>query len=248
MVTNVCDIRAMGARPHGIVDMLVAPDKDFAEQVLDGLDWAADTLGVPILGGHLTLGHPPALSATATGFTRAPLRATAARPGDTLLAAFALDGRYMSDANDFFTALRDRPKHLLQTDGEALVEVAEAGFAHAARDIWMPGIAGSLLQMIEGAGVGATLTSTRSPDPTTSPLERWLLTFPSFGFLLAAGDERAVRVFARARPGLRTLRHVRRLTPAQTQRRHQHGRRLGPQHHQAHRPNGIAIGWCRAPW
>ena len=72
MVTNVSDIRAMGARPHGIVDMLVSPDKDHAQQVLDGLRWAADLLGVPILGGHLTLGHAPALSASCTGFTKAP--------------------------------------------------------------------------------------------------------------------------------------------------------------------------------
>src|SRR5215216_6574464 len=48
VVTNVSDVRAMGARPHGIVDMLVAPDEEFANQVLDGLNWAADTLGVPI--------------------------------------------------------------------------------------------------------------------------------------------------------------------------------------------------------
>ena len=34
--------------------------------------WAAERLGVPVLGGHLTLGHAPALSASATGFTRAP--------------------------------------------------------------------------------------------------------------------------------------------------------------------------------
>ena len=108
VVTNVCDVRAMGARPHGIVDMLVSPDKDHANQVLEGLRWAADKLGVPILGGHLTLGHAPALSASATGFTKAPLRASNAKPGDILLAAFATDGRYMSDANDFFTALHDR--------------------------------------------------------------------------------------------------------------------------------------------
>jgi selenophosphate synthetase-related protein len=194
VVTNVSDIRAMGARPHGIVDMLVAPDEAFANQVLDGLNWAAETLGVPILGGHLTLGHPPALSAGATGFTRAPLRANAARPGDTLLAAFATDGRYMSDANDFFTALRDRPKDKLRSDGEALVEVAERGLAHAARDVSMPGIAGSLLQMIEGAGVGATLDLHLIPRPKGVALERWLVTFPSFGFLLA-GDERAAEVF-----------------------------------------------------
>ena len=203
VVTNVSDVRAMGARPHGIVDMLVAPDKDFANQVLDGLNWAADTLGVPILGGHLTLGHQPALSASATGFTKAPLRASNAKPGDILLAAFATDGRYMSDANDFFTALHDRDDDALKTDGEALVEVAEQGFCHAARDISMPGIAGSLLQMAEGANVGARLDLDAIPRPHGVPIERWLLTFPSFGFLLAAPEQHAQEAIdAFARRGL----------------------------------------------
>jgi selenophosphate synthetase-related protein len=115
VVTNVSDVRAMGARPHGIVDMLVSPDRAHADRVLEGLRWAADKLGVPILGGHLTLGHAPALSASATGFTRAPLSAANAKPGDILLAAFATDGRYMSDANDssprctIATTARSRP-------------------------------------------------------------------------------------------------------------------------------------------
>jgi selenophosphate synthetase-related protein len=199
VVTNVSDIRAMGARPHGVVDMLVSPDPEHANTVLEGIAWAADRLGVPILGGHLTLGHPPALSATATGFTTRPLRAANARPGDVLLAAFALDGRYMGD-NPFWSALRDRDLSRLRTDGEALVEVAERGLCHAARDISMPGIAGSLLQLIEGAGVGATLELDAIPRPATAPLERWLLTFPSFGFLLAAPEQHAqaaIEVFER---------------------------------------------------
>jgi selenophosphate synthetase-related protein len=189
VVTNVSDVRAMGARPHGIVDMLVSPDREHAEQVLDGIRWASDLLGVPILGGHLTLGHAPALSASCTGFTTHPLRANAAKPGDVLLAAFAVDGRYMSDDTDFFSALRERRPSLLKTDGEALVEVAEQGLCHAARDISMPGVAGSLLQMIEGAGVGATLDVDAVPRPVGVALERWLLTFPSFGFLLAAPEK-----------------------------------------------------------
>jgi uncharacterized protein len=191
VVTNVSDVRAMGARPLGVVDMLVAPDHNFATTVLDGIAWAADRLGVPVVGGHLTIGHAPALSATCTGFTRAPLRASAARPGDVLIAAFALDGRYMSDTAPFFTALHDRDPELLRTDGEALVEVAEQELAHAARDVSMPGTAGSLLQMIEGAGTGATLDLDALPKPAGAPLERWLLTFPSFGFLLAAPPAQA---------------------------------------------------------
>ena len=119
------------------------------------------------------------------------LEVAAARPGDVLLAAFALDGRYMSETRPFFTALHDRPPERLRTDGDALVEVAEQGLCHAARDVSMPGVAGSLLQMLEGAGCGAVLDLDRLPRPHGAPLERWLLTFPSFGFLLAAKPEHA---------------------------------------------------------
>ena len=191
VVTNVSDVRAMGGRPLAIVDMLVSPDREHAETVLAGIRWASDRLGVPVVGGHLTLGHPPALSASCTGVATRPLRGSAARPGDVLLAAFALDGRYMSAGRPFFTALHDRPAERLREDGEALVEVAEAGLCHAARDVSMPGIAGSLLQMIEGAGCGAVLDLDRLPRPEGVDLERWLLTFPSFGFLLAAPERHA---------------------------------------------------------
>ena len=191
VVTNVSDVRAMGGRPLAIVDMLVSPDPEHARVVLDGIEWASDRLGVPVAGGHLTIGHPPALSASCTGVATRPLRSSTARPGDVLLAAFAIDGRYMSDTRPFFTALRDRTREQLRDDGEALVEVAEAGICHAARDVSMPGIAGSLLQMIEGAGCGAVLDLDRLPRPDGAPLGRWLLTFPSFGFLLAAAPEHA---------------------------------------------------------
>jgi selenophosphate synthetase-related protein len=200
VVTNVSDVRAMGGRPLALVDMLVSPDREHAERVLDGIAWASALLGVPVVGGHVTLGHPPALSASCTGVATRPLRGSAARPGDVLLAAFALDGRYMSDTRPFFTALHDRPAERLQDDGEALVEVAERGLCHAARDISMPGIAGSLLQMIEGAGCGALLDLDRLPRPDEADLERWLLTFPSFGFLLAARPDRveaACKAFTR---------------------------------------------------
>jgi selenophosphate synthetase-related protein len=185
VVTNVSDVRAMGGRPVGLVDMLVSPDRGHAEAVLDGIAWAAGLLGVDVVGGHLTLGHEPALAASCTGVARRPLRAANARPGDELLAAFCLDGRYTANA-PFFSSLRDRPREQLRDDGEALVEVAESGAVHAARDVSMPGLAGSLLQLLEVAGCGASLELDRIPRPEGVPIERWLETFPSFGFLLVA--------------------------------------------------------------
>ncbi|HEX5980837.1 MAG TPA: AIR synthase related protein [Thermoleophilaceae bacterium] len=190
VVTNAADVRAMGGRPLALVDMLVSPDRAHAEAVLDGLAWAAGLLGVDVVGGHLTIGHEPALSASCTGVAERPLRSRDARPGDALLAAFALEGQYRGDTS-FFSSLRDRPPERLRDDGEALVELAASGLCRAARDISMPGTAGSLLQLVEAAGCGATLDLERLPRPAQVPVARWLMTFPSFGFLLAVPPEHA---------------------------------------------------------
>src|SRR5215218_10300573 len=55
----------------------------------------------------------------------------------------------------------------------------------------MPGAAGSLLQLLEPSACGATLEVDRLPRPPGVDVQRWLATFPSFGFLLAAAPERA---------------------------------------------------------
>jgi len=197
VATNVGEMRAMGGRPVALVDTLVSPDRAHARSVLDGLAWAAGVLGVRIAGGHLTLGGPPALSAFCTGVARMPLRAARAAPGDALVAAFCLDGSYRGEA-PYFSSLRERAPEQLRADGDALIDVAERGLCHAARDVSMPGVGGSLLQMLELAGCGATLDLDLLPRPPSAPLERWLVTFPSFGFVLAAppgGGEAACEPF-----------------------------------------------------
>jgi hypothetical protein len=198
VVTSTADVRAMGGRPLALVDTLVSPDGEHAERALGGIARAAGLLGVPVVGGHLTVGAQPALSAFCTGVARVPLRAAAARPGDALVAAFCLDGRYLSDG-PFFSSLGARTPEQLRTDGDALVEVAELGLAHAARDVSMPGVAGSLLQLVELARCGATLDLAALPRPPGTPMERWLVTFPSFGFVLAAPPDRAAAACARFR-------------------------------------------------
>jgi selenophosphate synthetase-related protein len=69
--------------------------------------------------------------------------------------------------------------------------VAEAGFAHAARDVSMPGVMGSLLQMLEPRRLGAVVDAAALPRPAGVELERWLVTFPSYGYLLAVPAEHA---------------------------------------------------------
>jgi uncharacterized protein len=198
VATNVADVRAMGGRPLALIDTLVSPDRAHAERVLEGLAWAADLLAVPVAGGHLTIGGEPALSAFCTGTAKTLLRARDARPGDVLLAAFCLDGRFREGPPPLFTSLRDRPADRLRDDGEALVEVAEQGLCRAARDVSMPGVAGSLLQLLELTdGCGATLDLDALPRPHGVALAQWLVTFPSFGFVLAAPPEKAAQAAER---------------------------------------------------
>jgi uncharacterized protein len=199
VVCNVSDVRAMGGRPLAIVDTVVAPDQASAREILRGLTWAARLLDVPVVGGHLTIADTaPALSATCTGVVRTPLPAAGAVAGDALVVAYCTEGRFLSENGTFFSSLWDRPGERLAGDGEPLVALAEAGIAHAARDVSMPGLAGSLLQMLELGGCGATLDVSAVPRPVGADLERWLLTFPSYGYMLAVDPARvseAVRAF-----------------------------------------------------
>jgi uncharacterized protein len=190
---TVADVRAMGGRAEGVTTAVVAPTEEHAREVLRGVADGAALLGVAVDGGHLTLGNEPALSAFARGRARALLSSAAARAGDEVLLATCLDGGYLDDL-PFFSSLRGRAPELVAGDGEPLAVAAERGLCACARDVSMPGVAGSLLQLLEASGAGAVLDVERLPRPPEVPLERWLVTFPSYGFLLCAAPASAPAV------------------------------------------------------
>lgn len=195
-VTVLNDLAATGARPLAILDTVVAGDEAAVRDLLEGLRIGADLYRVPVVGGHATLepGAVPALSTFAVGRTRAPLRAAGARPGDAVCLAVCLEGELgeLAGEGSFFSHLRGPRRGRAAEDLALLADAAEAGDAWAGRDVSMPGVAGSLLQLAESAGgLGATLDLEALPRPDGVELARWLVTFPSYGFLLA-GDPPAL--------------------------------------------------------
>ena len=60
----------------------------------------------------------------------------------------------------------------------------------------MGGIAGTALMLCEASGVGATLRWTPSRARPASPWARWLLAFPSYGFLLSVRPRSSARLCA----------------------------------------------------
>lgn len=201
VVTVLNDLAATGARPLALLDCLVAGGQEDARELLEGLRAGAALYGVPVLGGHATVqeGAAPALSTFAVGRARAPLSARNARPGDEVTLVACLEGEMVEgEGGSFFSHLRGARRARAATDLALPPDAAEAGEAWAARDVSMPGVAGSLLQLCESAGgLGCALDLDRLPAPPGVPLERWLLTFPSYAFLLV-GDAHALAARAGA--------------------------------------------------
>lgn len=196
VLVNASDVYAMGGRPLALVDALFAGSAEAAEPILAGMADAAARLDVPIVGGHTNLHSPyPALAAAILGRARALLTSFDARHGHDLVAAVDLRGA-MHPRHAFWNAATDAPADRLRADYAVLPWLAERGLAAAAKDISMGGLVGTAVMLAEASGVGATLFLDAIPRPAGIPWNRWLLAFPSFGFLLAVPPERSAQVRA----------------------------------------------------
>jgi selenophosphate synthetase-related protein len=182
VLTNVNDLAAMGARPLGIVDTVVA-EEDVARRVLQGIRHACEIHAVPLLGGHLTRhAGEPSVSAFGIGVAAHPLSVVNIRPGHRLVVACATEGDMRTDF-PFFRSF-DVRREKVAGDVGILAEIADDGSCVAAKDVSMAGLVGSLAMLLEHGRYGVTVDLDRLPRPAGVPLGWWLTCFPSFGFLL----------------------------------------------------------------
>lgn len=185
VMVNVADVAAMGGRPVAVVDALWAQGDASAREVLSGMRAASERFGVPIVGGHTNLKTDRGqLSVAILGRAKRLLTSFDARPGDRLVAAIDLRGRYREPFSNW-EAATDAPAARLRGDIELLPLIAESGFAKAAKDISQGGIVGTAAMFAECSNVSIMIDVGSVPKPDGVPLERWLLSFPSYGYLIA---------------------------------------------------------------
>ena len=198
VMVNVSDVAAMGGYPLAVVDAYFHAPSSAVDAVLAGMRAACDAFGVPLVGGHTTCceGGPHCLAVAILGRARHLLTSFGARPGDVVLLATDLRGAYR-EGFPFFDAASDRAPAALRGDLSVFGDLAAEGGVHACKDVSNAGIAGTLLMMLEASGVGATLALDRLPMPEGAALDRWLATFPSFGFLMSVPPDRAPSVRSR---------------------------------------------------
>jgi len=196
VMVNISDVYAMGGRPLAVVDALWSDGLESAEQILAGMAAASSAYGVPVVGGHSnTRSAEPQLAVSILGRARALLSSFNARPGDSLVMAVDLRGRF-EDPYPFWNASVGAPAERLRDDLELLPQLAESGLCEAAKDISMAGALGTSLMLLECSGVGARIDLDAIPRPDGVDFERWLSAFPSYGFLLSVRDEHVDEVHA----------------------------------------------------
>jgi hypothetical protein len=197
VMVNVSDIAAMGGRPTAVVDALWSRDAAHARPLMEGLAAGAAAYGVPIVGGHSnTRNTGEQLSVAILGRAKSLLTSFDARPGEVLLAAIDLRGRYR-DPHPYWDASSGTPGARLRADIELLPAIAEAGLAHAAKDISMAGAVGTALMLLECSGLGADIDPALIPRPEGVALERWLISFPSFGYIFSVAPDKVAAIQAR---------------------------------------------------
>jgi AIR synthase-related protein len=199
IMVNVSDIAAMGGRPVAVVNAIWSDGEDKASPVLDGLSSASRAFGVPVVGGHTNIRSERGQFAVAIlGRAKKLLTSFDALPGDRLIAAIDLRGRYREPFSNW-EAATDAPPERLRGDLEVLPAIAEAGLAKAAKDISQGGIVGTAAMLAECSGVSLSIDLASIPKPDGVDLERWLLTFPSFGYLLSVRADKVEDTLARFR-------------------------------------------------
>ena len=196
VMVNVSDIYAMGGRPVAIVDSLWSQSVEQSEQIWAGMKAAAQAYNVPIVGGHTNC-HSPynALSVSILGRAKRLLTSFDAQPGQQLLMAIDLHGK-MHPQYPFWNAATQADPIQLQTNLALLPALAEAELCNVGKDISMGGVIGTTLMLLETSACGAILNLEAIPCPPDVPLETWLTTFPSYGFLLSVDPDRVAMIQA----------------------------------------------------
>ncbi len=189
IMVNLSDIAAMGGRPLAVVDAIWARSGADADPVLAGLREASAIYGVPIVGGHTNnRTEHGQLAVAILGRAKRLITSFDAQDGDALIAAIDLRGAFR-EPHLYWDAATGAPPSRLRGDLDVLPAIAEAGLVTAGKDISMAGLIGTAMMLLESSGRGGRIEVDAVPCPPGIAIERFLLAFPSFGFVLSANHD-----------------------------------------------------------
>jgi|GEM_PF-20525 len=186
VLVNVNDVAAKGANPLGFVNIISSSSSDIRRKIAEGIQYGLRKYRLTLLKGHT---HPDAsydaVDGAVVGVAKKILPSTAAEAGDLLIIAIDLDGKFYSNGwLKTFDSTTSKSSEEVIRQLDSMVELAEKGLAHAAKDISGPGIVGTIAMLCESSRVGASINIENIPKPENINVQDWLITYPSTGFIV----------------------------------------------------------------
>lgn len=197
VLVNVNDIAAMGGRPVAMVNILSSSNKNACQELLRGIKDGVAKFGVPMVGGHL---HPDtpytSLSVAIIGTVKrgCEIRSSTAKPGDSIIAAFDMDGRMGPNSPYSFDSTTMKEPNDVRAKYRVMQELGEKHLLTAGKDISNPGVIGTLGMLIETSRVGARVDLTKIPAPLDVDFTQWLKVHPATGFIVTSLPENEAEV------------------------------------------------------
>lgn len=197
VLVNVNDIAAMGGKPVAMVNILSSSNKNACKELLRGIKDGVAKFGVPMVGGHL---HPDtpytSLSVAIIGTVKrgCEIRSSTAKPGDSIIAAFDMDGRMGPNSPYSFDSTTMKGPNDVRAKYRVMHELGEKHLLTAGKDISNPGVIGTLAMLIETSRTGARVDLTKIPAPADVDFIQWLKVHPATGFIVTSLPENEAEV------------------------------------------------------
>ena len=190
VMVNISDICAMGGLPIAVTDTLFSYDAEDGKVIWEGMLAASNAYGVPIVGGHTCyFSENKALSVSILGkATHSILSSFDAQPNEVILLALDQNGNYYKEY-PFWNASTTTQASVLQQRVRLPYQIANNNWSQVAKDVSMGGIIGTLLMLLNTSNVGAQIHLESITKPEGVSWEKWLSSFPSYGYLFSCSPE-----------------------------------------------------------
>jgi putative methanogenesis marker protein 2 len=204
VLVNVNDIAAMGGRPVAMVNVLSSDNKKTCKELLRGMRDGVAKFGVPMVGGHL---HPDtpytSLSVAIIGTVKrgCEVKSSTAKPGDSVIAAYDMDGRLGPNSPYSFDSTTMKKPEEVRAKYRVMQTLGEKHLVTAGKDISNPGVIGTLGMLVETSRVGARVDLAKIPAPDNVEFIQWLKMHPATGFIVTSlpeNEEEVVHIFEEA--------------------------------------------------
>jgi len=164
------DIWAMGAAPQAALAQIILPrlgpgkDAEMLAEIMGAAGAVFAAAGADVVGGHSSVGAELTIGFTVTGLAQAPVAKHGGRPGDALILTKPIGAGTIMAAEMAMAqvpglilgeAVAGALASMVRPSGAAAALLAPV--ARAMTDVTGFGLAGHLLEMLDGAGCGAVL-------------------------------------------------------------------------------------------